>query len=88
MTLKIEKDSDERKTVVRLSGRLRSEHLDELKMQINGDQLQVALDLDGVTLVDIEAVRFLNACEKSGVELLHCCPYIREWMIREKDREG
>jgi len=46
------------------------------------------LDLEGVTLVDIEVVRFLNACEKIGVELLHCWPYIREWMIRENAREG
>jgi anti-anti-sigma regulatory factor len=88
MTLKIERDSDGRKTVICLSGRLRSEHLDELKTQIDGDQSRIALDLDGVTLVDVEAVRFLNACEESGVDLLHCWPYIREWMIREKGREG
>ena len=49
MTVKIEKVSDGRKTVVRLSGRLRSEHLDELKTQIDGDQSRIALDLDGVT---------------------------------------
>ena len=48
----------------------------------------IVLDLDGVTLVDVEAVRFLSTCEKSGTELLHCCPYIREWIIREKDREA
>ena len=88
MTLKIEKVSDGRKTVIRLSGRLQSEHLDELKTQIDGDQLRVALDLDGVTLVDVEVVRFLSACEDGGVELLHCWPYIREWIIREKDREA
>jgi len=88
MTLKIEKDSDERKTVIRLSGRLRSEHLAELKTQMDGDQSRIVLDLDGVTLVDVEAVRFLNTCEKSGTELLHCWPYIREWIIREKDREA
>jgi len=41
----------------------------------------------GVTLVDIEVVRFLNACEESGIELLDCWPYIREWMSREKDRD-
>jgi len=83
MTLKIEKVSDGRKTVVRLSGRLRSEHLDELKTQIDGDQSRIALDLDGVTLVDVEVIRFLNACEESGVDLLNCWPYIREWMLRE-----
>ena len=88
MTLKIEKDSDERKTVIRLSGRLRSEHLAELKTQMDGDQSRIALDLDGVTLVDVEVIRFLNTCEESGTELLHCWPYIREWIIREKDREA
>ena len=88
MTLKIEKDSDGRKTVIRLSGRLRSEHLAELKTQMDGDQSRIALDLDGVTLVDVEVIRFLNTCEESGTELLHCWPYIREWIIREKDREA
>src|SRR5258705_10030021 len=87
MTLKSEKDFDGRKIVIRLSGRLRSEHLDELKTQMDGDQSLIALDLDGVTLVDVEAVRFLNTCEKSGTELLHCWPYIREWIIREKGRK-
>jgi len=86
MTLKIEKDSDGRKTVIRLSGRLRSEQLAQLKTQMDGDQSRIALDLDGVTLVDVEVIRFLNTCEESGTELLHCWPYIREWIIREKDR--
>ena len=88
MTLKIEKDSDGRKTVIRLSGRLRSEHLAQLKTQMDGDQSRIALDLDGVTLVDVEVIRFLNTCEESGTELLHCWPYIREWIIRERDREA
>jgi anti-anti-sigma regulatory factor len=85
MTLRIERDSDGSKTVIRLTGRLRSEHLDELKRQMQGDQSRIALDLDGVTLVDLEVVRFLSACETSGIELLHCCPYIREWISRERD---
>ena len=88
MTLRIEKAADRHKTIIRLSGRLQAEHLDELKMQVDGEHLPSVLDLEGVTLVDIEVVRFLNACEKSGVELLHCWPYIREWMIRENAREG
>jgi hypothetical protein len=88
MTLRIEKAADRHKTIIRLSGRLQSEHLDELKMQVDGKQSLTALDLEGVTLVDVEVVRFLNACEKSGVELLHCWPYIREWMNRENARGG
>jgi hypothetical protein len=54
-----------------------------LRLQVNGAQSPSALDLEGVMLVDIEIVRFLNVCEKNGVELLHCWPYIREWMSRE-----
>jgi hypothetical protein len=88
MTLRIEKAADRHKTIIRLSGRLQSEHLDELKMQVDGEQSPIAFDLEAVMLVDIEVVRFLKACEKRGIELLHCWPYIREWMIREDAREG
>jgi anti-anti-sigma regulatory factor len=86
MTLKIEKVSDGEKTVIRLSGNLQSEHLDELKTQTKGEHSQIALDLDGVTLVDVEVIRFLSACEDGGIELLHCWPYIREWMLCEQRR--
>jgi hypothetical protein len=54
MTLKIEKNCHGGKTVIRLSGRLQSEHLDELKTQIRGNQSGVVFDLEGVTLVDVE----------------------------------
>jgi len=87
MTVRIEKETRRRKTMIRVSGRLQSTHLDELKIQLEGAQSRIVLDLNGVTLVDVEIVRFLNACEKGGVELLHCWPYIQEWMIREKNRE-
>jgi len=88
MTLKIEQDSDGRQTIIRLSGRIQSDHLDQLKAQIDSDQSGIALDLDAVTLVDVKAVRFLNICKENGVELLHCSHYIREWMTREKGRVG
>ena len=85
MTLKIDNDSDGRNIVIRLIGRLQSEHLDALKSQTTGGQSRIALDLYRVTLVDVEAVRFLNACEAEAIELLHCPPYIREWILREKN---
>jgi hypothetical protein len=31
-------------------------------------------------------VRFLSECEAQGIELLHCSPYIREWISRERKR--
>jgi hypothetical protein len=38
--------------------------------------------------VDIEGVRFLNACESAGVTILHCPPYIRKWMLQERGRQA
>jgi hypothetical protein len=74
MTLKIEKDSGGPKTNVPLSGRLQSEHLDELKTQMKDDASRILLELDGVTFVDVEVVRFLSGCEEGGVERLNCWP--------------
>ena len=85
MTLRIERSPDDRDAVLRLIGRIRSEHLEELKSQMGGAEPPVALDLEGVTLVDLEVIRFLATCEAAGIEVLHCSPYIREWMRRERE---
>jgi len=87
MILKIEKHANGHQMIIRLNGRLHSQHLDELKTQLEGDWQRIALDLEAVTLVDVDTVRFLGDCEERGIELLHCWPYIREWILREKDRE-
>jgi hypothetical protein len=86
MTLKIERISGKRKTRICLSGQLRSEHLDELKSEVERGGPRVALDLEELDLVDIDGVRFLNECESAGVSVLHCSPYIREWMVQERSR--
>ena len=83
MTLRIESSSREGRTVLRLIGRVQSEYLSDLRSQIDGEERRLALDLDEVTLVDVGVVRFLLACEESGVELLNCPPFIRQWMVRE-----
>jgi hypothetical protein len=44
--------------------------------------------LEEVDLVDVEGVRFLNACEAEGISVLRCSPYIREWMLRERGSKG
>ena len=86
MTLKIERISGKRRTRIRLSGAFRSEHLDQVKAEIERGGPRVALDLEEVDLVDVEGVHFLNACEVDGISVLHCSPYIREWMLRERGR--
>jgi hypothetical protein len=88
MTLKIEKDSDGHQTTIRLIGRMQAEHLKELKAQMQDSGPGIVLDLDEVTLVDVEVVRFLGLCEAEGGTVLHGAPYIREWMRRERDRKG
>jgi hypothetical protein len=87
MTLRIEKKSRGGLTVLKLIGQIRSGDLDELRSHLNGGDPLVVLDLDELTLVDAAVVRFLGAYEGSGVELLNCAPYIREWIRREKERE-
>ena len=88
MTLKIERISGKRRTRIRLSGELRSEHLDQLKSEIERGGTRVTLDLEELDLVDIEGVRFLNACEANGILVLHCSRYIREWMLQERRIQG
>lgn len=87
MVLKIERSSDGKCLVLRLSGRMQAEHLQQLKTQMEGSP-QVALDLEDVKLVDRDVVRFLGGCEADGTELRHCSPYIREWILKERTAEG
>ncbi len=84
MTLKIERICGKRRTRIRLSGELRSEHLDQVTAEIERGGPRITLDLEEVDLVDVEGVRFLNACEAEGILVLRCSLYIREWMLRER----
>jgi anti-anti-sigma regulatory factor len=85
MTLKIEKYSDGHSAIIRLIGRMRAEHLEELEKQIRETGSAITLDLEEVTLVDVEVVRFLGSCEARGATLLNCSPYIRDWIGKERD---
>jgi len=86
MTLKIKRIAGKREIRICLSGQLRSEHLDQLKSELERGGPRVVLDLGEVDLLDIDAVRFLNACESAGVSIRHCSPFIREWMLQERSR--
>jgi hypothetical protein len=86
MTLKIEQIPGKRRTRIRLSGEFRSEHLDQVKTEIERCGAPVVLDLEELDLIDVEGIRFLNACEASGISALRCSPYIKEWMSRERSR--
>ena len=86
MTHRIERVPDGPTMTLRLIGRIRAELLSELKAQIKGSGT-VVLDMLEVSLVDVDAVRFLGGCQAEGVTLVHCSPYINDWIVRERGRD-
>ena len=83
--LKIETTQNDAGTVLRLIGRIDSQNVVEVEASVLGNRDGLTLDLEEVTLVDMDAIEFLLKCESQGVALRHCLPYIRAWM--EKVRE-
>jgi hypothetical protein len=84
ITCKIARHTNGHRTTLRLIGHLRAACLEALQTQIEGNGPRTVLDLDEVTLVDVEAVRFLGTCEAAGIAVLHGSPSIREWIAREQ----
>jgi anti-anti-sigma regulatory factor len=81
--LKIQRSSNGQ-LIFALTGRMNAEHLAEFKALFSSETgtRQIVLDLKDLTLVDLDAVRFLECCETHGIELKNCPPYIREWITR------
>ena len=84
MTLKIERSGER----VRLSGDLRPEHVEQIMAELQKCGKSPVLDLQELNLTDVEGIRFLNDCEAKGISVVHCSPYIREWMVRERGKHG
>lgn len=82
--LRIEKDSNGCGARLLLSGRIQSDRIACIQSAMNDGCTSKILDLSEVTLVDVEAVRFLIRCEDEGIELVQCPPYVREWIVRER----
>jgi len=78
--LRLEKIRDSH--LLRVIGRIGAENIAELKMQMQIQPMPVALELSDVTLVDSDAVRFLAMAEATGIELLNCPLFVREWIRR------
>jgi hypothetical protein len=88
MVLRIENVSDRPLTILRLSGWLQLEHVNQLKAQIEGCTHRNTLDLVEVKLVERDVVCFLGLCEENGTELSQCSPYICVWIDRERAGQG
>jgi len=83
--LKITRMTNAGTTTLIVTGRIAAEQLPDLRRSIETEQASdVVLDLNEVSLVDVEVVRFLLHCETQGMRLASCPAYVREWMVREK----
>ena len=71
--------------VITLSGRMDPESIAELETLIQAETSgrPVVLDVKDLVLAGQDAVDFLARCEAAGVRLLHCAPYVREWITRQ-----
>ena len=69
-----------------LSGEMDEESIAELETLINSEAngLRIVLDLKDVTLVNEDAITFLERCESNSITLENCPPYIREWIKRQR----
>jgi hypothetical protein len=66
-----------------LSGRIETGNVGQLESLLIAESKPVALDLKEVSLVSREVVQFLGRCEKDGITIQNCPPYIRRWIARE-----
>jgi hypothetical protein len=82
----IERVSEGPNTVLRLSGQIEAEHIQQLRSEISRGTPVNAFDLDEVRLVSRDAIWFLGDCEAQGIELRQCPPYVREWIFRGNGR--
>lgn len=83
--LRIVRSIDAGTTTLTVSGRIGSEQLPELRRFVEEELTGgLVFDLAEVSLVNVEAVRFLVQCETEGVRIARCPAYVREWMAREK----
>jgi anti-anti-sigma regulatory factor len=84
--LKIQRATN-KQVVFTLSGRMDAENVAELKGLIESEASgrHIVLELRDLTLVDRDAVRFLERCETDSVKLENCPAYIREWIARERE---
>ena len=74
--------------VFSLSGQIDQETIAELETLINSEAngRPIVLSLKDLTLVNEDAVIFLERCESNSITLESCPPYIREWIKIDNDK--
>lgn len=72
--------------VLTLSGQMDNETMAELETIISSEASgrRMVLNLKDLTLVNEDAVIFLERCESNSITLENCPRYIREWINRQR----
>jgi anti-anti-sigma regulatory factor len=72
--------------VFKLSGRIDADNVVELETLLRSERngRGIVLDLKDVTLVNRDAVSFLERCEAESITLRNCPAYVREWITRQR----
>ncbi len=78
MTYRIERTEQPDATVFLVSGTMDAAHALQLEALLRHEgEGRVLVDLQEITLVDRDAIRFLARVEVSGIGLLNCPEYVR-----------
>jgi hypothetical protein len=85
--LRIERSANGQ-VVFTVSGRMQTEDVEQFRqlLIVEAPGQQLILNLQDVTLVNLDAVTFLANCEANGIKLENCPLHIRNWINQEKRR--
>ena len=77
------------KVVFTLSGQMDEEPIAELETLISSEAngRRIILDLKDLTLVNENAITFLERCEANSIALKNCPAYVREWINAQRREE-
>ena len=69
-----------------LSGQMDEESIVELETLLRSEEKgrAVSFDLKDLTLVNENAITFLERCEATSITLKNCPPYVREWITAQR----
>jgi len=72
--------------VFTLSGQMDEEPIAELETLISSEAngSRIILDLKDLTLVNENAITFLDRCEANSITLKNCPAYVREWINAQR----
>ena len=84
--LRIQSSKANGEVVFTLSGQMDVDPIAELETLINSEEKGrlVVLDLKDLTLVNEDAITFLERCESNSITLKNCPAYVREWINAQR----